>query len=667
MSWCSLLIDRIGATDHQFQSSVDYIITSSHSFNYAFYYNQFCDGFTRDQTRSKLKSDLEICSSAPDVCDAESLKWINEQVDNDVPLEKTLNVDAFWLALLEKQDVYRSAIYEQVRKKAIKENMHEDAMINMGMPSQNEQLALNHTEQAKQTDLVDHVVAHADHVDHADHAVIESDTLITFNDKSIASILKSEGKCLFSRYSALSEDEQTRCGYCLSGILNVSSDIQQYLFTPDQWTLLVNQFKSTVSQHLSKPSVKMNQIIGKTQKLLDDDRCQEAYYAVLAEMKKSSDQWLLKILAHIFNCFIERDYMFKDSQSKIGHDYMSKIWYEFFELMFGGQDVKVNWGQSASDTLSQARSTNSSNNNSTIVCKVGGEAVSCIRNVRNESNCPSRVDSSIKRHEAALAIESKCMLDGMLRKQALQHENHAIQSVLINGTSVQVFSLSLVDSGLYISSQDFDLSLPSSPSDFAAIMPEWISKVISFRGKCLLNSKIYISAADSFIAEPSVASSWTRGTFMFPSKGQAVKYPDNFLPSTSQLPSQDNNDVFKSYALDDGTNVKERNQQQKQPQPQQLGDATGVKEKNQQQQKQPQQLADAPDDEAHVEERNQEQQKQKQSQQNRWRKSESKKRTLQDISVENILLDDILHLVDDVTDNSNKKRNVEPSRRSRRH
>lgn len=113
--------------------------------------------------------------------------------------------------------------------------------------------------------------------------------------------------------------------------------------------------------------------------------------------------------------------MFEDPRNRIDVDYMAKFWCEFFELMFEGQNVEVKWGQSASDTITQARSTtNSSNTSSTIVCEADDTPVACIRYVKKESNCPSLVNSIVNRDQAALAIETKCILDDAVHRQELQ-------------------------------------------------------------------------------------------------------------------------------------------------------------------------------------------------------------------------------------------------------
>ncbi|CAO3616540.1 unnamed protein product [Mucor fragilis] len=281
-------------------------------------------------------------------------------------------------------------------------------------------------------------------------------------------------------------------------------------------------------------NVKINQLISTLQELIADERYQEAYRIVLIEIPKSTDSWLLKVIAHVIDCYIERGHMFQDPLDMTGHGYIAAIWHEFFELMFGGQGLQINCGQSASSTIAQqpgSTSSNNNNNNSTIVCEM------------NEGS----------RNQAALAIESKCILDDIVHKQAPQSEHRSAQSVLINSREVQAFSLSLVDSGLYISKQDFVFSLPSSISEFAVVMFEWVMKVISFHDKCLLNSKIYTSAVDSSPTNPRkavnpVSSSWTRGNFLFPNKGQATIFPDNFLLSSTSQPQSHNNIVSEYFS-----------------------------------------------------------------------------------------------------------------------
>lgn len=94
--------------------------------------------------------------------------------------------------------------------------------------------------------------------------------------------------------------------------------------------------------------------------------------------------------------------MFQDPLDMTGHGYIAAIWHEFFELMFGGQGLQINCGQSASSTIAQqpgSTSSNNNNNNSTIVCEMNEGSVACIRSVlnvdQNKSNCPSLVNSDI--------------------------------------------------------------------------------------------------------------------------------------------------------------------------------------------------------------------------------------------------------------------------------
>ncbi|KAL0139747.1 hypothetical protein V8B55DRAFT_1563230 [Mucor lusitanicus] len=461
------------------EDSINYITRSARAFDYGSYYHQFCDGFTREQTRSKLESDFEICRSESGDLAVGTAKWINEQIDNGLPLERTLNVDAFWLALLAKQNVYRAAINEEIRKTAIKEKTHKDVMNNAAAASQNEQPSLNHAQ-----------------------LVVESDKLVILDNRSIGSIIKSEGKCLFSRYDTLSQDEETRCGYCLCGILDVSSDIQQSLFTHAQWKFLKDEFSPKKPTPLPRLDTKTCRLLNKLPvMLIEDERALDVYNAVLKELEKATtDRWLLKMLAHLLNCYVERGDMFEDPRNRIDVDYMAKFWCEFFELMFEGQNVEVKWGQSASDTITQARSTtNSSNTSSTIVCEADDTPVACIR----YSNCPSLVNSIVNRDQAALAIETKCILDDAVHRQEL-------------------------------------------------------------------HAKVHTSVVHPFPDEPSVPSNWTRGTFLFPSKGQAATFPDNYLPKNvsplrfKEDDGDDDDGLDRDY-LDDATlviKVKPQKQQQ---------------------------------------------------------------------------------------------------------
>lgn len=82
---CNQLIKRCDMLDRS-EDSINYITRSARAFDYGSYYHQFCDGFTREQTRSKLESDFEICRSESGDLAVGTAKWINEQIDNGLPV-----------------------------------------------------------------------------------------------------------------------------------------------------------------------------------------------------------------------------------------------------------------------------------------------------------------------------------------------------------------------------------------------------------------------------------------------------------------------------------------------------------------------------------------------------------------------------------------------------
>jgi hypothetical protein len=83
--------------------------------------------------------------------------------------------------------------------------------------------------------------------------VVEGDTLITFNNRSVCSILKSHGKFLYNKYSSLNDSEKALCTSCLNGVLDLSNDLdcgQKQLFSHDQWVFLKSTFKSRALKDL---------------------------------------------------------------------------------------------------------------------------------------------------------------------------------------------------------------------------------------------------------------------------------------------------------------------------------------------------------------------------------------------------------------------------------
>ncbi|GAA5801331.1 hypothetical protein HPULCUR_006777 [Helicostylum pulchrum] len=82
-----------------------------------------------------------------------------------------------------------------------------------------------------------------------DYNVTEANSLIRFNDRSICSILKSEGGKVFDRYENLDNPNNALYTYCLSGILDLASESQRELYTNDQWSFIKKSLKSPKSKH----------------------------------------------------------------------------------------------------------------------------------------------------------------------------------------------------------------------------------------------------------------------------------------------------------------------------------------------------------------------------------------------------------------------------------
>lgn len=58
-------------------NSMEYLLHSNVEFDYTVYYNNFCKGFNREQTRNKLLKDLENCLY--DIRSTQIQQWLKEQ------------------------------------------------------------------------------------------------------------------------------------------------------------------------------------------------------------------------------------------------------------------------------------------------------------------------------------------------------------------------------------------------------------------------------------------------------------------------------------------------------------------------------------------------------------------------------------------------------------
>jgi hypothetical protein len=100
---------------------------------------------------------------------------------------------------------------------------------------------------------------------------MESDNLIKFNHRSIASVLKFHGSFLFDSYNSLDPAGKSLCANCLCGILDFTNTLptsQSQLFTVEQWKLLVKRFKSRRAQYLPTLSKGLNEIVDKIKEVV---------------------------------------------------------------------------------------------------------------------------------------------------------------------------------------------------------------------------------------------------------------------------------------------------------------------------------------------------------------------------------------------------------------
>ncbi|KAK4514171.1 uncharacterized protein ATC70_001758 [Mucor velutinosus] len=322
--------------------------------------------------------------------------WLDEQVKNGIPLEKTAAVDAFWFAQEEQRQVVMAATMEASRKALYVGNMHSI------IESQNSSTLTTSLQKYQDQNL---------------------DTLLSFNGKSLASILKTEGQRLFVEYSKLDAFQKNLCSYCLNGILDISStSLQKQLFTENEWSYIQDCFKERDHlPHLSK-DVK-GRILGLV-KLTTSGQFLEAYNRCLKHVTKVStdDTWLFKVLAHVINCYNERAQIFQPSfdPTTTECNYMAKLWYEVFELMFGTTQLHPKWGESVPDATTAIELLNNNNKSHTIGCKIDGRILykdnQSIDLCHIEASKTACTESKLQNDKVKLAIETKCSLDSIISK-----------------------------------------------------------------------------------------------------------------------------------------------------------------------------------------------------------------------------------------------------------
>lgn len=63
----------------------DFLLKKTYTFDYAVYYNAYCQGFTRQQTKETFIKDLDSSLSKVD-CGINEAKWVNQRKEYDCPI-----------------------------------------------------------------------------------------------------------------------------------------------------------------------------------------------------------------------------------------------------------------------------------------------------------------------------------------------------------------------------------------------------------------------------------------------------------------------------------------------------------------------------------------------------------------------------------------------------
>lgn len=101
-----------------------------------------------------------------------------------------------------------------------------------------------------------------------------------------------------------------------------------------------------------------------------------------------------------------------------------------------------------------------------------------------------------------LAIESKCIIDDTVSRPnfPLTRHSYEIQNVQLCGVQGQVSTLKLIDKGLYVHVNDFNISLETGVISFANNLSVWVRNLIMFKNTCYLNNVVYSTAANTATA-----------------------------------------------------------------------------------------------------------------------------------------------------------------------
>lgn len=103
----------------------------------------------------------------------------------------------------------------------------------------------------------------------------------------------------------MSAEEQSLCGFCLNGILDLSNQkecSQKKLFTNDQWDYLIKHLGSKKMKHLPNLSDATKKEVEKIIKKIKSGQEEEAYYIAIESIRsaQSADKWIFKVLGHMY-------------------------------------------------------------------------------------------------------------------------------------------------------------------------------------------------------------------------------------------------------------------------------------------------------------------------------------------------------------------------------
>ncbi|GAA5797442.1 hypothetical protein HPULCUR_002826 [Helicostylum pulchrum] len=525
-----------------YSDSSEYVLKTNKNFDYVFYYANFCDGYSREQTYKKLKSDVEnsIFNYSSTIHDPTN--WLSEQLAYNLPITQTEKVETFWL------------MKEQTRVFGLTKSA------NLSFERALLQNQLSTATSSSSTDIRPATTTTTTIAKN----VIEADKQLIFNYRSVGSIVKSYGATYFDQYVTLDKQKKNFVALCLNGIIDFTSCSDDYLqiFTKDQWKNVQSTFKNPIKHFENIEKYDLKHLKYMQKKIAKGDSIKACVKCLKIVLKSTTNAFMYKILAHVINCYIERSDIFTSSTAT-EMDYLAKVWMEIFELLFAKENVQIKWGESTSQQTTNAKLSNNGNTANTIGLKVDARIITKSPSsdpadlLNLEASKDSNDSSKILSDNLKLAIESKVIVDHIVDFLPENHQMKyvSVQSIQISGLQAEICSLRLVDSGLYVHDIDFDISLPPSVISFGETLIGWTEKLLFLRKRILANATIVSSmparsqktfaeacnrprSDTPLINDGLVSRSWTRGTFFLPTEKRPIPImPVNFLappPSTKR-------------------------------------------------------------------------------------------------------------------------------------